>query len=79
MCVLKGVSEMIQPNTRDVLGFLWAHLERDVKTLGRILDQNMDDTAVTVHLILHTFTESGAEITFSYTTFGSVLFRVFPT
>ncbi|XP_071387268.1 E3 ubiquitin-protein ligase rnf213-beta-like [Centroberyx affinis] len=50
----RGVSNMIHPSVRDVLGFLWNHLEKDMKVLGRTLNQNMDDTAVTVHLILNT-------------------------
>ncbi|KAM4623618.1 E3 ubiquitin-protein ligase rnf213-beta [Polymixia lowei] len=53
----RGLAEMIHPNTRDVLGFLWNHLEKDMNALGRTLDRNMDDTAVTVHLILNTCVE----------------------
>lgn len=47
---------MIHPRPHYVIHFLWAHLEKDVKVLGQTLGQNMDNTAVTVHLILHTST-----------------------
>ncbi|KAM3838360.1 E3 ubiquitin-protein ligase rnf213-beta-like, partial [Diretmus argenteus] len=53
----QGVSDMIHPSTPDILGFLWNHLERDINMLGQTLDQNLDDTAVTVHLILNTCIE----------------------
>ncbi|XP_042252605.1 E3 ubiquitin-protein ligase rnf213-beta [Thunnus maccoyii] len=53
----RGVSDMIHPRPSDVFNFLWKHLEEDMKVLGKTLDQNMDDTAVTVHLILNTCTE----------------------
>lgn len=48
---------MIHPRPRDVLNFLWDHLEKDMTGLGQALDQNMDNTAVTVHLILNTCTK----------------------
>lgn len=47
---------MIHPRTRDVFSFLWNHLEKDLVVLGKTLGQNMDNTAVTVHLILNTCT-----------------------
>ncbi|XP_044192717.1 E3 ubiquitin-protein ligase rnf213-beta isoform X2 [Thunnus albacares] len=53
----RGVSDMIHPRPFDVLNFLWKHLEMDMKVLGKTLDQNMDNTAVTVHLILNACTE----------------------
>ncbi|XP_045924674.1 E3 ubiquitin-protein ligase rnf213-beta [Micropterus dolomieu] len=53
----RGVSNMIHPRPRDVLNFLWDHLEKDMTGLGQALDQNMDNTAVTVHLILNTCTK----------------------
>ena len=43
---------MVHPAPRDVVVFLWGHLERDLTTLGRALDLNADDTAVALHLIL---------------------------
>ncbi|KAM9837888.1 LOW QUALITY PROTEIN: E3 ubiquitin-protein ligase rnf213-beta [Aulostomus maculatus] len=52
----KGVSDMIHPNPPDVLVFLWDHLEKDLSVLGNALNQNMDNVAVTVHLILNTCT-----------------------
>lgn len=54
----RGVGEMIHPRTHDVLKFLWDHLEKDMNVLGQRLDQNMDDAAVTVHLILSTCSTS---------------------
>ncbi|KAG8008845.1 hypothetical protein GBF38_010486 [Nibea albiflora] len=54
----RGVGDMIHPATRDVFNFLWSHLEKDLRVLGKTLDQNTDNTAVTVHLILSTCTES---------------------
>ena len=47
---------MIHPRPHDVLTFLWEHLEKDMRVLGKTLDQNIDNTAVTVHLILNTCT-----------------------
>lgn len=48
---------MIHPRPHDVFNFLWNHLEKDMGVLGQTLDQNIDNTAVTVHLILNTCTE----------------------
>lgn len=48
---------MIHPRQSDVFNFLWKHLQKDVDVLGKTLDQNMDSTAVTVHLILNTCTK----------------------
>ncbi|XP_008435734.1 E3 ubiquitin-protein ligase rnf213-beta [Poecilia reticulata] len=48
----RRVNDMIHPRPLDVFQFLWDHLERDMKVLGKTLDQNKDDTAVMVHLIL---------------------------
>ncbi|XP_069016032.1 E3 ubiquitin-protein ligase rnf213-beta [Embiotoca jacksoni] len=56
-----SVGDMIQPRPRDVSGFLWNHLEKDMKVLEKTLDQNQDDTAVTVHLILTRFTEGSRD------------------
>ncbi|XP_049419183.1 E3 ubiquitin-protein ligase rnf213-beta isoform X2 [Epinephelus fuscoguttatus] len=53
----RGVSDMIDPRPRDVFTFLWSHLEKDMRVLGQSLDQNMDNTAVTVHLILNACTK----------------------
>ncbi|XP_051795751.1 E3 ubiquitin-protein ligase rnf213-beta [Acanthochromis polyacanthus] len=51
----RSVEDMIHPRPNNVLAFLWSHLEKDLKVLGQTLDKNMDDTAVTVHLILTRF------------------------
>ena len=48
---------MIHPHVGDVREFLWRHLEKDMNELGSVLDQNMDDTAVTLHLVLNTCLE----------------------
>ncbi|KAI4801198.1 hypothetical protein KUCAC02_000123 [Chaenocephalus aceratus] len=50
------VGDMIHPRPSDVSNFLWEHLEKDMDVLGQTLDQNMDNTVVTVHLILNTCT-----------------------
>lgn len=44
---------MIHPRPNNVSSFLWNHLEQDLRVLGQSLDQNLDSTAVTVHLILN--------------------------
>ncbi|KAK9530838.1 hypothetical protein VZT92_012317 [Zoarces viviparus] len=54
----RGVGEMIHPRPPDVPDFLWRHLEKDLRVLGQALDQNTDNTAVTLHLILNTCAES---------------------
>ncbi|XP_034426662.1 E3 ubiquitin-protein ligase rnf213-beta-like [Hippoglossus hippoglossus] len=53
----RGVEGMIQPRPTDVFSFLWQHLLKDMSVLGRSLDLNLDDTAVTVHLVLSVCTE----------------------
>ncbi|XP_068161093.1 E3 ubiquitin-protein ligase rnf213-beta isoform X2 [Antennarius striatus] len=53
----KGVADMIHPRPNDVVNFLWNHLDKDMRVLGKTLDQNMDNIAVTIHLILNTCTE----------------------
>ncbi|XP_026171361.1 E3 ubiquitin-protein ligase rnf213-beta isoform X2 [Mastacembelus armatus] len=53
----RGVVDMIHPRPYDVCTFLWNHLEKDMRVLGQALNQNMDNTAVTVHLILNACTE----------------------
>ncbi|KAJ3607854.1 hypothetical protein NHX12_024905, partial [Muraenolepis orangiensis] len=54
---LQAVGDMVHPTPRDVVSFLWSHLEQDVLALGRTLDLNADDTAAAVHLVLATCTE----------------------
>ncbi|XP_040922673.1 E3 ubiquitin-protein ligase rnf213-beta isoform X2 [Toxotes jaculatrix] len=53
----RGVEDMIHPRPTNVFNFLWDHLEKDMSVLGKALNQNMDSTAVTVHLILNVCTE----------------------
>ncbi|XP_051273053.1 E3 ubiquitin-protein ligase rnf213-beta isoform X1 [Dicentrarchus labrax] len=50
----RGVGDMIHPRPHDVLNFLWNHLEKDMSVLGQTLNQNVDNVAVTVHLVLNT-------------------------
>ncbi|XP_015211977.2 E3 ubiquitin-protein ligase rnf213-beta isoform X1 [Lepisosteus oculatus] len=54
-CSLQGIRDMIYPRVMDVVPFLWRHLEKDMTVLGKALDKNMDDTAITVHLVIHAF------------------------
>ncbi|XP_074519497.1 E3 ubiquitin-protein ligase rnf213-beta [Halichoeres trimaculatus] len=49
----RGIENMIHPTPYDVFTFLWRHLETDLRVLGKTLDQNLDNTTVTVHLILN--------------------------
>lgn len=49
---------MIHPRCSDVVGFLWNHLEKDLHVLGDALDQNLDNTAITVHLVLRICADS---------------------
>uniref|UniRef100_A0A3P9MJG3 RING-type E3 ubiquitin transferase n=1 Tax=Oryzias latipes TaxID=8090 RepID=A0A3P9MJG3_ORYLA len=58
LAMLQGTSRdlrvnMIHPRPGNVLSFLWDHLEKDMEMLSRTLDLNMDDTAITVHLVLN--------------------------
>lgn len=55
---------MIHHRLYDVFTFLWAHLEKDMMELGKALSQNMDNTAVTVHLILTRSTKGQSAVTF---------------
>ncbi|XP_029383406.1 E3 ubiquitin-protein ligase rnf213-beta [Echeneis naucrates] len=50
---LRGVGNMIHPRPPDTVSFLWRHLERDLLVLGKALDQNMENTALAVHLVLN--------------------------
>ena len=52
LLLLKGVGAMIQPRVHNVMEFLYKHLEKDMEVLGRTLDLNLDDAAITIHLIL---------------------------
>ncbi|KAL6475683.1 hypothetical protein MHYP_G00167230, partial [Metynnis hypsauchen] len=52
----EGISVMIQPTVHNIYEFLWHHLEKDMEALGKTLNLNWDDTAITVHLILNAFT-----------------------
>lgn len=49
---------MIHPRRSDVTSFLWNHLEKDLRILGNALDQNLDNTAITVHLVLRVCADS---------------------
>ncbi|MBN3307566.1 RN213 ligase, partial [Amia calva] len=59
-CDPRVMDDMISPRVRDVMDFLWKHLEKDMGVLGRALDKNIDDTAITVHLIIHSFLDNGS-------------------
>lgn len=56
--LLQSVGDMIHPRRRDVTSFLWNHLEKDIRVLGDALDQNLNNTAITVHLILRVCADS---------------------
>ena len=44
------VKENIRP--RDLPEFFWHHLERDVELLGRSIGRSMDESAITIHLVI---------------------------
>ncbi|KAI5103508.1 E3 ubiquitin-protein ligase rnf213-beta [Silurus meridionalis] len=50
----QGISAIIHPTVDNAREFLWHHLEKDIEVLGKTLNLNCDDTAITVHLILNT-------------------------
>uniref|UniRef100_A0A3B5AHP7 RING-type E3 ubiquitin transferase n=1 Tax=Stegastes partitus TaxID=144197 RepID=A0A3B5AHP7_9TELE len=73
----RSVGDMIQPRPHNVITFLWSHLEKDLKVLGQTLDKNMDNTAVTVHLILTRFTTGNAHfMTLQHLHFRRLLLQV---
>ena len=51
---LKATAELITPPCQSQLvgQFLWKHLQRDLDVLGSALGRNVDDAALTVHLVL---------------------------
>lgn len=51
---LQSIHAMIHPTVNNAQEFLWRHLEKDMDVLGKTLNLNWDDTAITVHLILNT-------------------------
>lgn len=53
---------MIKPAVYNVFEFLWQHLEKDMRVLGKTLNLNMDDTAIVVHLILNRFLETNTGV-----------------
>uniref|UniRef100_A0A3B5AGU0 RING-type E3 ubiquitin transferase n=1 Tax=Stegastes partitus TaxID=144197 RepID=A0A3B5AGU0_9TELE len=60
LAMLQGATRNQRVRPHNVITFLWSHLEKDLKVLGQTLDKNMDNTAVTVHLILTRFTTGNA-------------------
>uniref|UniRef100_H3D2U7 Uncharacterized protein n=1 Tax=Tetraodon nigroviridis TaxID=99883 RepID=H3D2U7_TETNG len=54
----RSVGDMIHPRCSDVSSFLWSHLEKDIHVLGEALGQNLDNTAIAVHLILRICADS---------------------
>ncbi|XP_051530047.1 E3 ubiquitin-protein ligase rnf213-beta-like isoform X2 [Myxocyprinus asiaticus] len=54
----QGIRSVIHPTVHDVYEFLWQHLEKDMKVLGKTLNLNMDDTAIIVHLVLNGFLQT---------------------
>jgi len=37
---------------RDLPEFLWHHLNRDIELLGRSIGRSIDESAITIHLVL---------------------------
>ncbi|XP_043109399.1 E3 ubiquitin-protein ligase rnf213-beta isoform X2 [Puntigrus tetrazona] len=63
----QGIRNMIHPSVHNVFEFLWQHLEKDMEVLGKTLNLNLDDSAITIHLLLNMFlqTTSGAGVDLS--------------
>ena len=51
---MEGLIQLVKVGVRpqDLPEFFWRHLERDIELLGRAIGKSMDDSAITVHLVL---------------------------
>ena len=51
---MEGLMQLIKVNIRprDLPEFFWHHLERDIELLGRSIGRSMDESAITLHLVL---------------------------
>ena len=51
---MEGLMQLVKVNIRprDLPEFFWHHLERDIELLGRSIGRSMDESAITIHLVL---------------------------
>ena len=51
---MEGLIQLVEENIRpgNLPEFFWHHLERDVELLGRSIGRSMDESAITIHLVL---------------------------
>ena len=51
---MEGLTQLVKAGVRpqDLPEFFWRHLERDVELLGRATGKSMDESAITIHLVL---------------------------
>ena len=51
---MEGLTQLVKVGVRpqDLPEFFWRHLERDVELLGRATGKSVDDSAITIHLVL---------------------------
>ena len=51
---MEGLTQLVKAGVRpqDLPEFFWHHLERDVELLGRATGKSVDDSAITIHLVL---------------------------
>ena len=51
---MEGLIQLVKVDVRpqNLPEFFWHHLERDIELLVKSLGKSMDDSAITVHLVL---------------------------
>ena len=51
---MEGLTQLVKVGVRprELPEFFWRHLEQDVELLGRATGKSMDDSAITIHLVL---------------------------
>ena len=51
---MEGLIQLVKVGVRpqELPEFFWHHLERDLELLGRAIGKSMDESAITLHLVL---------------------------
>jgi len=51
---MEGLMQLVKVNIRprDLPEFFWHHLERDIELLGLSIGRSVDESAITLHLVL---------------------------
>ena len=51
---MEGLTQLVKVGVRPrgLPEFFWRHLERDVELLGRATGKSIDESAITIHLVL---------------------------